>query len=85
MPVERRGHTACCINVGDDHPLLFVTGGLDNDNCVLKDAWLLDIVGRRWKEVSGLALRIPGICNYNIIYASSTVSIFNTTMTTFTQ
>ena len=60
MPVEICGHAACCINVGDDHPLLLVTGGLDNDNCVLKDAWLLDIVARRWKEVSGFALHIHG-------------------------
>ena len=53
MPVERCDHAACCINVGDDHPLLLVTGGLDKDYRVLKDAWLLDIVARRWKEVSG--------------------------------
>ena len=58
MPVGRSGHAACCINVGDDHPLLLVTGGLDKENCVLKDAWLLDIMARSWKEVSGLALHI---------------------------
>ena len=58
VPVERCGHAACCINVGDDHPLLLVTGGLDKDKCVLKDVWLLDIVSRRWKEVSGFALYI---------------------------
>ena len=53
MPVKRSHHAACCINVGDDHPLLLVTGGWDEGYGVLKDAWLLDIVARRWKEVSG--------------------------------
>ena len=52
VPVGRSFHATCCINVGDDHPLLLVTGGLDKDNQVLKDAWLLDVVSRRWKEVS---------------------------------
>ena len=51
VPVERSDHASCCINVGDDHPLLLVTGGLDKDYRVLKDAWLLDIVARRWTEV----------------------------------
>ena len=56
MPVERHGHAACCINVGDDHPLLLVTGGRDKDGRILTDAWLLDIVARRWKDVSGFVL-----------------------------
>ena len=63
MPVGRSGHAACCINVGDDRPLLLVTGGLDKDHCVLKDAWLLDIVARRWFEVSGFVH-----LDYNYIY-----------------
>ena len=50
-PVERNAHAACCLNYGDNDPLLLVTGGLDKRNKTLSDAWLLDINTRRWREV----------------------------------
>ena len=50
-PVERVYHAACCLNYGDVHPQLLVTGGLDKRNKTLSDAWLLDINTGRWREV----------------------------------
>ena len=51
-PVERSSHAATCLNYGDDHPQLLVTGGLDKKGKTLSDAWLLDINTGRWREVS---------------------------------
>ena len=50
-PVERSGHAATCLNYGDDHPQLLVTGGLDKNLKTLNDAWMLDINTGRWREV----------------------------------
>ena len=47
----RAGHAACCINYGEQHPQLLVTGGWDNDGKTLRDAWLLDVDSGTWKEV----------------------------------
>ena len=51
-PVERSGHAACCLNYGEEHPQLLVTGGLDKNGKTLQDAWILDIKSGRWREVS---------------------------------
>ncbi len=51
-PVERRGHAACCLNYGQDHPQLLVHGGLDNDYKKLRDMLILDMVTGKWAEVS---------------------------------
>ena len=45
------GHAACCINYGEQHPQLLVTGGRDKDGKTLRDAWLLDVDSGTWKEV----------------------------------
>ena len=29
QPVERRYHGACCLNYGEDHPKLLISGGVD--------------------------------------------------------
>ena len=50
-PVERTAHAATCLNYGDDHPQLLVTGGVDKKRKTLRDAWLLDINTGRWREV----------------------------------
>ena len=52
-PVERSGHAACCLNYGEEHPQLLVTGGVDLNDNTLQDAWILDVKSGRWKEVSG--------------------------------
>ena len=44
-------HAACCLNYGDDQPVLLMTGGIDKDGNTLSDTWLLDTHSRRWKEV----------------------------------
>ena len=51
-PVGRSAHADCCLGYGK-HPHLLVTGGVDNDDKTLRDAWLFDVTNRRWKEVSG--------------------------------
>ena len=51
-PVGRSGHAACCLGFGSKHPHLLVTGGVDNDDKTLRDAWLFDVTNRKWKEVS---------------------------------
>ena len=51
-PVERVSHAACCLGFGTQHPHLLVTGGVDNDDKTLGDAWLFDVNNRKWKEVS---------------------------------
>ena len=50
-PVGRFAHAACCLGFGSKHPHLLVTGGVDNDNKILGDAWLFDVTNCRWKEV----------------------------------
>ena len=53
-PVGRSDHAACCLGFGSQHPHLLVTGGRDNKDKTLRDAWLFDVTNRRWKEVSGV-------------------------------
>jgi len=50
-PVGRSIHAACCLNYGDDEPVLLVTGGIDDHYNTLKDAWLLEVHSGRWREV----------------------------------
>ena len=52
-PAGRDSHAACCLNFGEEHPQLLVTGGVDKDVNTLGDAWILDINSGRWREVSG--------------------------------
>ena len=52
-PVERASHAACCLNYGEEHPQLLVTGGVDNNGTTLQDAWILDVKSGRWSEVNG--------------------------------
>ena len=49
----RDSHAACCLNFGEEHPQLLVTGGVDNNGNTLGDAWILDINSGKWREVSG--------------------------------
>ena len=52
-PEERHGHATCCLNYGEEHPQLFVTGGWNNNKTILGDAWILDVKSGSWKTVSG--------------------------------
>ena len=49
--MEREDHAACCLNYGDDEPVLLMTGGTDKNYYTLGDAWLLDVNLGRWREV----------------------------------
>ena len=51
-PPKRVLHTAVCLNYGEDHPQLLVTGGADENDETLSDMWLLDLQSGRWKEAS---------------------------------
>ena len=52
-PVERASHAACCLNYGEEHPQLLVTGGVDKNGTALQDAWILEVNSGRWKRVIG--------------------------------
>ena len=52
-PMERYAHAACCLNYGEEHPQLLVTGGWNNNDTILSDAWMLDVKSGSWKTVSG--------------------------------
>ena len=52
-PVNRESHAACCLNYGEEHPQLLVTGGVDNYGNTLQDVWILDVNSGRWRKVSG--------------------------------
>lgn len=49
--MERSTHAAVCLGYGESKPQLLVTGGRDNANEVLSDAWILDLESGEWKEV----------------------------------
>ena len=51
-PMERDAHAACCLNCGEEHPQLLVTGGVDKNGTTLQDAWILDVKSGRWRRVS---------------------------------
>ena len=65
-PEGRSGHAACCLNYGEDHPQLLVTGGWDNNDNILHDVWILDVNSGRWREVS---------CDECVIGSTDRVSI----------
>ena len=50
-PVERSSHAACCLNYGQEHPQLLISGGRDKDSKTLGDAWLLSVATGTWREV----------------------------------
>ena len=47
----RSWHAACCLNYGEEHPQLLVSGGVDEDGNTLRDLWVLDVEAGTWKEV----------------------------------
>ncbi len=51
-PVGRAFHAACCIHYGEDNPQLLIHGGLDDNNTVHNDMWVLDVGTGKWTEVS---------------------------------
>ena len=50
-PGERNNHAACCLNYGQQHPHLLVTGGWDRQGKALADVWILDIDRGSWRKV----------------------------------
>ena len=52
-PIPRDSHIAVCLNYREEHPKLFVFGGVhDVLNTTLKDGWILDVQSWKWSEVS---------------------------------
>ena len=54
-PVRRSRHAACCLNYGEDHPKVLLSGGLNEYNSVLGDLWIVDINSGKWTEVRMMA------------------------------
>jgi len=50
-PAGRMLHAACCLNYGEERPVLLMTGGVAQNRNTLHDAWLLDVHSRRWRKV----------------------------------
>ena len=50
-PEARSSHSACCLNYGEEHPTLLVSGGLGKGSKVLGDMWILDVDSGKWTEV----------------------------------
>ena len=50
--MARSHHAAVCLDCGGKSPQVLITGGLDKNNNVLKDIWILDILSGSFKEVS---------------------------------
>ena len=50
-PVERSCHAACCLNYGQHHPQVLVSGGWDKNGNTLNDMWILDVKSGIWREV----------------------------------
>ena len=61
-PVGRSGHAATCLSYGSQ-PQLLVTGGLDKDDKVLNDVWILDVQSGRWRKV-----RVYGLLSIHMIF-----------------
>ena len=51
QPVGRSRHGGCCLNYGEDHPKVLISGGQDKDLNVLGDMWILDVNSGKWTEV----------------------------------
>ena len=49
-PEERAGHASCCLNHGQQHPQVLVTGGENMLYKVLGDAWILDVESGWWRK-----------------------------------
>ena len=49
-PVGRDGHASCLLS-GSPNPQVLISGGWDKDNKLIKDAWILNVNARVWKEV----------------------------------
>jgi len=49
--VGRCWHATCCLNYGEEEPVLLMTGGVDGNENTLKDVWLLEVHSGRWREV----------------------------------
>lgn len=50
-PVGRSHHAAVCLNYGESHPHLLMTGGLGDNYKTLSDVWLMDVHSRKWMQV----------------------------------
>ena len=68
-PQKRCGHAACCLNYGQRHPQLFMTGGVGRGDKVLHDAWIFDVNTGRWRKVRLIILCYN--CQYNQVWDSS--------------
>ena len=64
-PEARESHSACCVNYGEDHPKLLVSGGLAKGHKVLGDMWILDVASGKWTEVRMFVLS-KFLCDFRL-------------------
>ena len=52
LPKPRQGHAACCLNFGEDHPVVVVSGGLCS-SCFMaeNDMWIHEVDSGEWTKV----------------------------------
>ena len=59
-PREREGHAACCLNYGEKHPKLLISGGMSYSTDDLNaNMWILDVDKGKWTMVREDAIFIP--------------------------
>ena len=51
QPVERGFHGACCLNYGENHPKVLISGGVGKGSKVLGDMWILNVNSGKSTEV----------------------------------
>ena len=63
-PVGRACYDACCLNYGDDHPIVLVYGGRNKNQKTLGDMWMLDVNAGKWTEVMMSFTHCFSDCSY---------------------
>ena len=53
-PEARDDHATCCLNYGEDHPMILVSGGRTKGLKILENLWILDVDSGKWTEVRTL-------------------------------
>ena len=77
-PEERDSHAACCLNYGQQHLQLLVTGG-DNIQCKpLADVWILDIERGSWRKVRHNKLLLHVLHVLHVFCATPAIVTFRT-------
>ena len=81
-PEARGRHAACCLNYGEDHPMVLMSGGVGKDKKnerkkVLGDMWILDVDSGKWTEVKML-IYSKFLCDFKLcLYVEVRVFVYS--------